>query len=194
MWFDIGVGDFGGHMARGQCTRLPEASEIVSVSGSPEPGGDHRGMLVVVAGGLYRLHRELWLAEDECRRDGLGDAEVARMRRRIEQLNLERSQLIDELDAWVAACISQDSEEGPLHTETLGSVVDRLCIARIRSEMFELKWSRSHSADLVGRREHAGRQLNELAMAYDQLVSEVVLGHRRLPDWRALKSYGGSVP
>ncbi|WP_367880505.1 DUF4254 domain-containing protein [Salinispora arenicola] len=80
------------------------------------------------------------------------------------------------------------SSDAPLHTETVGSVIDRLAIAWIRwrrfSDLSQHERSAIHSSLAL-------RQLTELAGAYDVLALDIHHGRRRVPRWRALKSYRG---
>ncbi len=62
-------------------------------------------------------------------------------------------------------------------------MVDRLAIAWVRADNL------INSDGDRDRARLALRQLAELADAYDDLVRDVTAGHRRLPRWRALKSY-----
>jgi hypothetical protein len=159
---------------------IPQSAELLACF---DRGNAGDGMMTGIACRLRWHHDEQWQAED-LSRDAVDDDEaLAKIKRHIDAMNLKRSGLVDELDVWLAESLPQNVS-APLHTETLGSVVDRLSIAWVR-------------ADWLGRREgggsrsrHAARQLEELAHAYDVLVSEIRGGSRRVPDWRALKSYG----
>ncbi|MFD1537578.1 DUF4254 domain-containing protein [Nonomuraea guangzhouensis] len=159
---------------------IPQSAELLVCFDRGDAGD---GVMTGIACRLRWHHDEQWQAEDQSRDAADDDEVLAKIKRHIDTMNLTRSRLVDELDAWLTECLSQNLS-APLHTETLGSVVDRLSIAWVR-------------ADRLGRREdggsrsqHAARQLEELAHAYDVLVSEIRAGSRRVPDWRALKSYG----
>lgn len=135
------------------------------------------------AAALVANHGSQWLEEDVSRSPGAADHEVAASKRRIDALNSRRVVLVERIDAWVEAHPAP-AAGAVLHTETLGSVVDRLAIA----------WVRAHNlaADTAGdggRALLAARQLEELAAAYDDLVRDVRAGRRRLPTWRPLKTY-----
>lgn len=129
---------------------------------------------------LYLVNRQLWLVEDECRVKNRSVSEIGTLKMRVDELNLLRSDLIDTLDGSLPAWMFQG--DVPLHTETVGSVVDRLSIATIRAEQLGRKGD--------ARVERARCQLRILGSAYDQLVLEVCERRRRLPSWRALKAYG----
>lgn len=139
--------------------------------------------VVQSAARLAAHHRRQWEAEDDSR-NAVDVHGVARAKRSIDQLNQHRVQLVERIDGWVAMRVASP-DEASLHTETLGSVVDRLAIAWVRAQ--QLMALPSGSRD---RARLALRQLSELADAYDDLVRDVIAGQRRLPSWRPLKTYG----
>ncbi|WP_330461166.1 DUF4254 domain-containing protein [Streptomyces sp. NBC_00820] len=148
----------------------------------PDSGPDNDPVLTV-ADRLRRQHAEQWQAED-LSRTAVGDDHVlAAVKRRIDRLNTARARLIDELDAQLAPRLPREPV-GVLHTETLGSVIDRICIAWVRADQI------SRLDDCERRAQLAGHQLRQLADAYDVLVGEVEGGLRRIPRWLTLKSYG----
>ncbi len=142
-------------------------------------------ILTNIAQQLRRHHEAQWQAEDSSRKSADDDQLLAAIKRQIDDLNMTRSRLVDEIDAWAAEHIDQNSD-GALHTETLGSVIDRICIAWVRADRLREvpnAESRAHLAD---------RQLRQLSEAYDQLLGELVRGWRRVPVWKTMKSYGES--
>lgn len=146
------------------------------------PGNQH---IVQVAALLAGHHQQQWTAEDVSRAPRASDADVAASKRTIDGLNMARVDLVDQIDEWVSRRV-HSRETASLHTETLGSVVDRLAIA----------WVRSNNLTTSGPSDRARlalTQLVELADSYDDLVRDIASGQRRLPAWRQLKSYGGKL-
>ncbi|MDQ3276290.1 MAG: DUF4254 domain-containing protein [Actinomycetota bacterium] len=84
--------------------------------------------------------------------------------------------LIEQIDVWAAIHLTEH-RAGLLHTETLGQLIDRLAAG----------WTRWHLLDAVDdsaarpQARVALRQLGELADAYDDLVTDLLTGRRRLP-------------
>jgi hypothetical protein len=163
--------------------RLPGSARLLagftaadSASGCPteEP--------VALAGLLAGIHQRQWAEEDLCRSPGATDEELGRIKRRIDALNARRADLVDRLDQWVLAHLAQDSRS-TRHTETYGTVVDRLAIG----------WVRAGRLTDPARQPLAVAQLAELAAAYDTLLAEVESGQRFLPCWRPLKCYRAPV-
>lgn len=162
---------------------LPHAASLIAAFPAV-PGKGQPGQFVIDIGHeLAAQHQRQWRAENASRANGAPSETVASCKRLIDVLNARRVTLVEQIDDWVARGIH--SELGAsLHTETFGSVVDRMAIG----------WVRVHSLRCAGSGEQARlalRQLTELAAAYDDLVRDVVSGRRRLPSWKSLKSYGG---
>jgi hypothetical protein len=155
--------------------RLPRSPELLVSFG---PGQAVVDEPLAAAWLLARNHEEQWSAEDVCRSPAAPDDVVGRVKRRIDQLNGRRVELIDRVDEWVAAHLEQD----PIavrHTETYGMVVDRMAIAWVR----ERRMSNHHWLPA------ARTQLAELAAAVDTLIADVEARRRSLPAWRSLKVY-----
>jgi len=173
--------DRAGEREASRAAAIPQSSLVIGAFSGGQ-GGDDRGTgLLAAARCLAWCHQRQWVAEDECRAPDAPAEEVARLKRRIDELNAQRVALVEQIDIW-AEHEAWHGDTGPLHTETLGSVVDRLAVAWVRVNNLV-----AGNRPLLARR--ALRQLTELAGAYDGLVSEVAAGQRRLPSWRPLKSY-----
>ncbi len=162
----------------------PGAAELVAAFSGADAEQASASRPLAIACELCRAHRQQWEAEDDSRATTADGALLAEVKRRIDRMNITRSGLIEELDTWTSRHLEQ-VDGAPLHTETLGSVIDRLCIAWVRAQKLNGRGSSARGA-------LATRQLRELAFAYDTLVAELIAGCRRVPDWRLLKSYGGA--
>jgi hypothetical protein len=161
---------------------LPRSAAIMKMFTGSQSESESSPILDV-ARQLAANHHQQWNAEDACRPPEASDAHVASAKRVIDGLNARRVALVEELDALVAQEIC-NAPDASLHTETLGSVIDRLAIAWVRS--------RNVGVGSTDRTRAALRQMIELAAAYDDLVRDVSAGRRRLPIWLPLKRYGGS--
>ncbi|MBC7304667.1 MAG: DUF4254 domain-containing protein [Nocardia sp.] len=86
-----------------------------------------------------------------------------------------RARLVCEIDRWVVIRSPTPPTTAPMHTESIGAVVDRMAhFAAITYQTLAC----GAEADL-----HAAQvRLHELACGYDDLIAEVASGARRLPD------------
>lgn len=89
-----------------------------------------------------------------------------------------RIELVMAIDDWIVRSVPQHRLGATLHTETVGSVIDRLAEASIRAH-HALMTLDANDEMLHGTWHH----LAELSDAYDDLVRDVLAGRRRLPAW-----------
>jgi hypothetical protein len=163
---------------------LPRSAAIIEAFRSDTEPADELLRLAVRLAHQHQ-HQHQWAAETVSRDPSATAEQIAASKRTIDTLNDHRAELIELLDEHIAARISTGAAQVPLHTETAGSVIDRLGIA----------WVRSNNLLADGPRERARQaldQLRGLATAYDDLVREITQGTRRVPAWRLLKQYEGA--
>lgn len=158
---------------------LPRSAAIIEAFRSAAEPSDE---LLRVAARLALQHQEQWTAETVSRDSSATAEQIAASKRIIDTLNAHRAALIELLDEHVATRVGTGAEQMPLHTETVGSVIDRLGIAWVRSNNLL-------SGSPIERARQALEQLWGLATAYDDLVCEISAGTRRVPAWRPLKQY-----
>jgi len=90
-------------------------------------------------------------------------------------IDRDRAQLVSDIDRWVATELPRAHGGARMHTETVGTVIDRLAQFSALAYL-----SLTHEPDRVIH--DAWRRLSELAVAYDHLAGEVTAGLCRLPD------------
>lgn len=137
------------------CEPLPTKYEVLHACRGVE---FDRHPILRAAHALTELHE---------RRPGTGCAAIAKMDR-------ERARRIAEIDRCVTASLPPAHGSAHVHTETLGAVVDRLAqltAAAIAALTNSTGW---YLGD-------AWECLAELAIGYEDLISEVQSGRRRLP-------------
>lgn len=164
---------------------LPRSATLIEAFRGTVDTASPRRHVLDLAAQLAVNHRQQWHAEDVCRRSQASETDIAAAKRLIDHLNGVRVHLVGRIDEGLIRGIRFPGA-APLHTETLGSVIDRLAIAWVRSNVMASRWEGRDRARA------ALAQLAELAHAYDDLVREVAAGHRRLPAWRPLKDYGAA--
>lgn len=109
--------------------------------------------------------------------------ELAALHERREQLapgdtseiDWERARLVCEIDRWVILRSPRPATTAPLHTESLGAVVDRMA-------QFAALTYRALATGADPQLRVAQQRLHELSCGYADLVTEITTGTRRLPD------------
>ena len=145
----------------------------------------------------HRANFDLWHIEDEARTPGATDAEIAAVKRRIDETNQRRNDLIEELDCWLLAWLEQrglPNATAPQNSEPPGMIIDRLSILALKIY---------HTREEAGRRDapqgHDERnrerlavleeQRTGLAACLDALWREILDGRRSFKVYRQLKMY-----
>ena len=175
-------------------TDLPSVSDVVAefqraLRSSVPARAAHQGVLRW----LLELHQnnvEQWSREDAARRDAADDREVAAAKRDIDVLNTTRHELVEAIDAALAAGIEQ-ARSAPPTTESPAMVFDRLSVLVIRIAFTES----AASSQTDERDAYADRlpvlyqQLSLLREALDALLHDVQEGRKRFVPYQSLKLY-----
>lgn len=163
---------------------MPSSAQVIGVFDTPDEPGPEYGFPLRLAWRLGRHHDAQWAAEDSCRDCAADDHSVAALKHAIDEMNAKRVDMVDQLDVWIARSVRFPAD-APMHTETFGSVLDRLAVAWVRARRLN-----GGGATRRARGRLAIGQLAGLAGAYDDLVRDLVAGRRQVPFWKALKQYG----
>ncbi|BAW03749.1 DUF4254 domain-containing protein [Nocardia seriolae] len=99
-----------------------------------------------------------------------------------DRIDHDRARLVHDIDSWVAAELPKAARDAHLHTETVGTVVDRL--AQL-SALAYLTLAMSPDDAM----HEAAQRLTELAIAYEDLAGELAAGRRRLPNLTGTPDY-----
>jgi hypothetical protein len=99
-----------------------------------EPGSSSApGGIAATVLHLHAMNFGLWHHEDAVRRPGISDHEVARRKRCIDDLNARRNAAIEDIDTTLLDRLNPSYNPGVmLHTETPGTIVDRLSVLALR--------------------------------------------------------------
>lgn len=93
------------------------------------------------------------------------------------EIDFRRSELIADINGWVSQELPRHRHGAVLHTESLGSVIDRMARSWVEA---------NHTIDSAGVRSDATHKhwyrLAELVDGYTDLIAEVSGGRRRLPE------------
>ncbi len=140
---------------------------------------------------LLDSNLEQWDLEDVTRSRGADDAAVAGAKRAIDQLNQARHELVERIDAVLAAHVIQ-SPSAPAATESPAMALDRLSVLVIRLHQTgrAARAAGPHGQALVSRLPALSGHVDALATAIDALVDDVRDGRRRFVPYEHLKLYG----
>jgi Protein of unknown function (DUF4254) len=145
----------------------------------------------------HRANFELWHIEDEARTPGATDAELADVKRRVDQTNQRRNDLAEALDhillRWLEARGLPDAN-APLNSESPGLIIDRLSILALkiyhtREEAERQDAPQGHAERNRDRLSILEEQRADLAGCLDALWAETLAGTRRIKLYRQLKMY-----
>lgn len=145
----------------------------------------------------HQANFELWHIEDEARRPGASDAELADVKRRIDRTNQRRNDAVEELDRYLLtelAALGLPNPAAPLHSETPGLMIDRLSILALkiyhtREETCRNDSPPGHIERNCERLAILEEQRADLTACFDHLWIEILAGKRRFKLYRQLKMY-----
>jgi hypothetical protein len=140
---------------------------------------------------------ELWHTEDAARAPGATDADLARVKRWIDEINQRRNDLSELIDSFLIENLAPralPNPEAPLHSESPGLMIDRLSILALkifhtREELDRPDAPAGHAQRNQGRLATLIDQRSDLAACLDELWSETLAGSRRFKIYRQLKMY-----
>jgi hypothetical protein len=173
-------------------TNLPSVDAVVDefrrASREPvrRPPGELLGLLLE----LHHNNIVQWSREDAARRDDADDSAVAAAKRDIDALNAKRHELVEAIDAALAAGLDQHPTAAPA-TESPAMVFDRLSVLVIRMRSTE----DAATSQGVGRHLYAARlpvlqeQLALLQEGLEALFEDLRTGRRRFLPYQSLKLY-----
>lgn len=166
----------------------------VQESSSPENSADTWLGLVARQ---HRANFDLWHIEDEARRPKASDAELAAVKRRIDQTNQLRNDLAEELDRklleWLEAR-GLPKADAALNSESPGLIIDRLSILALKNYHTREETERKdapagHAERNRERLEVLKEQRTDLAACLDALWRDTVSGVRCFKLYRQMKMY-----
>ena len=144
---------------------------------------------------LQLINTFQWHEEDRSRAHGAGDAVLAAVKRSIDASNRRRVQTIDALDVHLVHAATEAGVNAPggvLHSETPGSIIDRLGVLGLK---------RYHVAEAVAACDPADRpamqarldtleeQVSDLMDCLERLLADILAGRVRLKLYRQVKVY-----
>lgn len=172
---------------------IPSASAIATLfqgaldASMTTPARDLVGLLLL----LHRNNLDQWRREDVTRLPGADDAIVAAAKRDIDALNATRHDLVEAIDAALAAAIEQEPS-ATLATESPAMVFDRLSVLTLRIHFTDeaAQGPGPESAAYRARLPLLRAQLDDVVLALQSLFDNLRTGRMRFAPYRSLKLYG----
>jgi hypothetical protein len=144
----------------------------------------------------------LWHEEDIARSPDASDAEIARVKRNIDQLNQRRNDWIERIDDAIKRMLDErgvrPAAGAKWNTETPGATIDRLSILSLRLYHMEEQAERPDATD-----EHVVKvheklavlhaQYEDLSAALGELFGDLFAGRKRLKLYRQMKMYNDAT-
>ncbi len=149
-----------------------------------------------IAEQLQLINTFQWHEEDRSRAHDADDAVLAAVKRSIDASNARRVQAIEALDRHVMRVLAEADlpvASAPLHSESPGSIVDRISVLALKLYHIREELATAHGTDAEARLHDrlAGldEQMHDLAGCLDRLFLEIAAGQRRIKLYRQVKVY-----
>ena len=146
----------------------------------------------------HEINFRLWHEEDQARDPSASDNVIAQVKRRIDRLNQQRADAIEQLDNAIADAIAEQpltvDASLPMNTETPGSAIDRLSILALRIFHLAEQCQRLEIDDAARNRvtvslRIAEQQRANIANSLQILIDDLFSGRKRHQTFRQLKMY-----
>ncbi|MDR0608853.1 MAG: DUF4254 domain-containing protein [Planctomycetaceae bacterium] len=146
----------------------------------------------------HRFNFDLWHEEDIARSPDVSDTEIARVKRRIDQLNQKRNDGIERIDAGVIELLAETGvtpqPNARINTETPGSVIDRLSIMslrlfHLREQLQRIDAGWEHQQLVSQRLDRCFQQHSDLAQSLSELLDDIFSGNKILKVYHQFKMY-----
>ena len=144
----------------------------------------------------HRCNCRLWKEEDQARRRNVPDAEIAANKRSIDAFNQKRNDSIEKIDECLLARLAEAKLKAGarLHSESAGSMIDRLSILALKVFHMRIQTKRSdatkaHIETSGARLARLVEQRADLAACFDALLADCLAGRARFKVYRQFKMY-----
>ncbi|HKI99401.1 MAG TPA: DUF4254 domain-containing protein [bacterium] len=159
---------------------------------------DERDAFYALALTNHAFNFQLWHEEDQARDPAADDAVIARVKHAIDGFNQQRNDAMERIDEWVLATLAARgaSPDGtaPLHSETVGAIVDRLSILALKifhmhEQTLRTDAEPAHIESCRAKLATLREQRADLAGALAGLDADLRVGRKRFKVYRQMKMY-----
>ena len=164
--------------------------EVIRVCGAPEGVPDR------LIYHLALINTFQWHEEDKARKMGVTDQFLGEVKKSIDISNQRRTDTMEELDAWMVKWLDNNrirpGSEVSMNSETPGSLIDRLCILRLKIYHMHQETLRDDTAHIE--RCHnklmvLSEQERDLDRCFDELLSDLIQAKKRMKIYFQFKMY-----
>lgn len=162
------------------------------ITQEPRDGLDGRAME------NHAFNFQLWHKEDQARDPDADDHVIAEVKHTIDRLNQQRNDAMERVDEWMLTMLAAQRLEPkpglPLHSESVGSIVDRLSILALKifhmhQQTLRADVDEGHRESCRAKLETLREQRNDLAECLRQLETDLRQGRKRFKVYRQMKMY-----
>ena len=141
-----------------------------------------------------------WHLEDIIRNPLIDSHEALKIKRRIDESNQRRSDLVEYIDSWFLQQYKdvQPLPEARINTESPAWAVDRLSILALKIYHMEIEQNREDASK--EHRENCAKKLGilivqrqDLSQAIDQLIDDIAHGRKYMKVYRQMKMYNDAA-
>lgn len=137
-----------------------------------------------------------WHVEDEIRRPDIPDSETARLKREIDKLNQERTNLVETLDDYFFRFYQgiKKEENAKMNSETPAWLIDRMSILELKiyhmKEQTERKdVDEEHINSCLQKLKILVEQRQDLSVCLEELFDDLQSGKKYMKVYRQMKMY-----
>lgn len=148
---------------------------------------------------LYRknwIDTVQWHLEDIIRRPDIGATELVEVKRKIDRLNQQRTDLVEQMDDHFAGLLKSHPRKpgARMNSETPAWILDRLSILllkiyHMREQSLRSDAGADHRATCAQKLQVLEEQREDLERCYDELIDDIRSGDRYFKVYRQMKMY-----
>ena len=137
-----------------------------------------------------------WHLEDIIRDPDIDPVEALKIKRRIDKSNPDRTDMVEDIDTYFRELYHgiKPFPDATINTESPAWAIDRLSILALKIWHMKEQTERTdadptHIAICHGKLEVLKEQQNDLSLAIDQLLDDIVSGRKYMKVYRQMKMY-----